>query len=131
MNSEEEYLEGNAFMVHQFFTNLLGKPNIRVAYLGDHYWSDVEASAKFKFKEGGVTTMWDGIAVIEELYYEQEPHQRQHLLPVGNNPHLVDTRPYWGPSYFLEGTKRNYFVAEVEKVSRYAIPFVRNLKLLL
>jgi hypothetical protein len=40
----------------------------------------------------------------------------------------------WGLSFFLEADKdnrRNFFVAEVEKVARYAIPFVKNLKYLL
>lgn len=42
-----DYLEGNAFQVHEYFQNLVGKPQIKVAYFGDHFWSDVYHGANF------------------------------------------------------------------------------------
>ena len=35
------YLEGNANIVHQFYQRILGKDKVRIAYFGDHFWSDV------------------------------------------------------------------------------------------
>jgi len=67
---------------------------------------------------------------MEELFYEHEPNVRRHLYPPTVTPSLIDTRSFWGPNYFLDGSKRNYFVAEAESVARYAIPFVRNINLL-
>ena len=128
-----DYLEGNAFQVHEYFQHLLGKKQIKVAYFGDHYWSDAYHSASFQWRslDSDIPQKWDSIAVIEELFYEHDKLTRSQLYPAGASPNLIDTRPFWGPSYFIKGGKRNYFVSEVAGVARYAIPFVRNLNLLM
>lgn len=110
----------------------MGKPQIRVAYFGDHYWSDVLYGGSFlpPARDQQSTTKWDSIAVMEELYYEHDPASRRVFYPQSTSPSLIDTRPFWGPNYFLDGSRRNYFVAEAERVARYAIPFARTIQLL-
>ena len=44
----------------------------------------------------------------------------------------VDTRALWGDSYFIEclnenETLPNFFVSEVAKRAKYALPFMRNI----
>ena len=49
----------------------------------------------------------------------------------------VLTSEKWGPSYFFESIDNsekvhvNYFVGEVAKVARYALPYVKNIELML
>jgi hypothetical protein len=54
------------------------------------------------------------------------------------DPQMVTPSKYlWGASYFLdydaEGTRtiRNYFMSEIENLARYAVPFVKNIDLLM
>lgn len=52
---------------------------------------------------------------------------------MGRDPDAVDPSQFWGDNYFLDRDPstgkllRNYFVAEVDKVARYALPFVKNI----
>ena len=66
---------------------------------------------------------WDAIAVIEELALFDKSLEHR-------DPDHVLTHEYWGPNYFVsaEGTK-SYFISEVAKVARYALPFVYNINL--
>ena len=40
--------------------------------------------------------------------------------------------PYWGSDFFFDLVDgrpvKNYFVGEIEKVARYAVPFVKNIR---
>ena len=51
---------------------------------------------------------------------------------MGKDPLLLDHSAYWGDNYFVDTINgqpvKNYFVAQVEKVARYAIPFVKNMQ---
>jgi hypothetical protein len=52
------------------------------------------------------------------------------------DPNLIPhAQGIWGPSYFLdEGTQkviRNFWVHEVSECARYAVPFIKNIDLLL
>ena len=134
------FIDGNAFLVHRYFQNMLQKEQIKVVYFGDHYWSDVHHAGNFNPypEEKDAASKWDSIAVIEEL----QEHDKS--LNDGKDPHLLKTERYWGPSYFTDEVqtaagasswwsapaktvKRNFFVAEAEKTARYALPFVRNI----
>ena len=50
----------------------------------------------------------------------------------GKDPLLIDNSPNWGENFFIDtvnGQKvRNYFMAKVDKVARYAVPFVKNIR---
>ena len=64
--------------------------------------------------------------MIEEFHHEDATYAEgvdARLIPHNAN--------YWGPSYFMHDNKKNYFVSEVEKVSRYAVPFIKNIKYLM
>ena len=115
---------------------MIQRQNIKVVYFGDHYWSDVHHGGNFNPFPGDShsDSKWDSIAVIEEM---QEYDTR---LNDGKDPHLLKTERYWGPSYFFDDVlaynwsghrdpalRRNFFVSEVEKTARYALPFVRNM----
>ena len=85
--------------------------------------SDVAASAICRSPEG---VEWQSIAVIEELA------QYDHRLLQGLKKDWVDTKNFWGETYFASENQDgkllpNYFVKEVSKRSRYALPFVRNI----
>ena len=69
---------------------------------------------------------WDAIAVIEELYWQDKDSSE------GSDAHLNDMGPYWGSDFFFDLVDgrpvKNYFVGEIEKVARYAVPFVKNIR---
>ena len=126
---------------------MCGKKEIKIAYFGDHYWSDVYATSTFRYLDNPENLkmmmpgmqmnfakheMWDAIAVVEELYLEEPCADKRKLLTNGTDPHLIDMKSYWGESYFYhDNGRRNFFVAHLEKSARYAIPFMRNLKQLI
>ena len=65
---------------------------------------------------------WDPIAVIEELACHDPS------LEMGTSAQPVNWQQFWGQNYFVGPSgRRNYFVAEMEKVARYALPFVKNI----
>lgn len=82
--------------------------------------SDVHASSQCASSD---LVQWDAIAVIEELALFDKSLEKvdaDHVL----------THSYWGPNYFMnEDGIKNYFISEVEKVARYALPFVYNIEL--
>ena len=114
---------------------------MRIAYFGDHFWSDVQAGATF-VPQGFTSEQkkWDAIAVIEELWrFDNESS-------MGKDPLLLDNSAFWGENFFIDNTVpqeeqssteamtsavKNYFVAELEKVARYALPFVKNMEWLM
>jgi len=66
-------------------------------------------------------------------------HDQSYAGSLGD-PRLVNTSNYWGADYFWEEVslasgitriKRDFFVSEVERVARYALPFVRNISMLM
>jgi len=69
--------------------------------------------------------------VIEELALYDK------TLEMGRAADHVLTTEKWGPNFFFdcnsdtEEIKLNYFVSEVSKVARYALPFIKNIKLML
>jgi hypothetical protein len=56
-------------------------------------------------------------------------------LDEGDNNCIPWNKDMWGASYFFDaetmGLRRNYFMAEVERVSRYAIASVQQCRMLL
>ena len=99
-----------------------------MCYFGDHFWSDVHASATYKQSD---KPKWDSIAVIEELYWFDNQASE------GKEAHLLSMDRFWGNNFFFDNHPsqtepiKNYFVAEVEKVARYAVPFVKNISRLI
>lgn len=66
--------------------------------------------------------------MIEELlFYNME-------LAEGIDPRLFKYEEYWGANYFYEisektgSVKKNYFISQLEKHARYALPLVKNIK---
>lgn len=118
-------LEGNYFHLQNFFKQRLGTNNLRIAFFGDHYMSDVHSSALGNTDQ----VTWESFAVIEELA-NYDGRFRQ-----GSKPDNVMTENYWGPDYFFEFVNgkrmRNLFVTEAARVSRYAVPFMKNIALLM
>ena len=51
---------------------------------------------------------------------------------MGKDPLLLDHSAYWGDNYFVDTINgqpvKNYFVAQVENVARYAVPFDKNMQ---
>lgn len=128
-------MEGSSQLLHKYFQKIYGE-HVRIAYFGDHYLTDVyhTAVARFCDKEDHMREKWDAIAIIEELFFHDKS------LDMGLDPDMINSAPKWGGNYFWEevpmpnGTtrvKRNYFVSEVGKSARYAMPFVRNIAHLL
>ena len=92
------YIDGNAFLVHQYFQNMLQREQIKVVYFGDHYWSDVHYGGNFNPYPGDTdfNSKWDSIAVMEEMQaYDKGLNDEK-------DPHLLKTERYWGPSYFFD-----------------------------
>jgi hypothetical protein len=122
-------LEGNAKLLTDYFQNLFNKPGVKVGYFGDGYLSDIHATAQFnqKQQEQGNKAVWDCFAVIEEF------NQIDKKYELGHDAQLLPWAPErWGQSYFLHKNKdqeimRNYFVCELDKVARYALPFIKNI----
>ena len=87
----------------------------------------MQASATF-VPQGFATPQrkWDAIAVIEELWWFDNESS------MGQNPLLLNNYAFWGENFFIDNFNgqplKNYFVAELEKVARYALPFVKNMK---
>ena len=79
--------------------------------------SDVHFSAQNKG--------WDSLAVVEEL----ATFDRQ--LDGGIDPCAVDTSEKWGAYFVHECGRRNFFVGEIAKVARYALPYVRNIGMMI
>ena len=99
----EIHIEGNAKTLEQFFEKKVGRSNLKYAFFGDQYISDVHASS--------TNANWDGFAVIEELlFYNMD-------LAEGIDPRILSYEEYWGPHYFFDDdpktgkAKRNYFIA--------------------
>lgn len=82
------YLEGNAKLLRQHFQKSLGKEDVRVAFFGDQYISDVQASSMNKG--------WDSFAIVEELMFFDMS------FADGVDPRLVRYDKYWGSNYFVE-----------------------------
>lgn len=123
LESHQSYTEGNAKLVTQFYQRLLNKDQVRVCYFGDHFWSDCWASSTHQTP--GQQHKWDSIAVCEEFYWlDQEPSE-------GMDPLLNDMEQFWGRNFFFDTAYgrqiKNYFVAEMESVSRYAVPMIKNI----
>ena len=129
LNADDAFLEGNANTAHEYFRSTLGKDVVRVAYFGDHFWSDAHASATFQPQGTPAQPKWDGIAVLEEMWWIDNESSE------GSDPLLIDNSRFWGDSFFFDTVNnqqvRNYFMAELDKVARYAVPFVKNIKRLI
>lgn len=70
---------------------------------------------------------WDSFAVIEEMLHYDESYAE------GVDPKIIKYDKYWGAHYFFEHfdnglIKRNYFIAELEKSARYALPLIKSIK---
>lgn len=97
-----------------------------MAFFGDHYNTDVNASAMAKTT---LAQKWHSFAVIEELA-QVDPRLRENL-PADH----IDTSRLWGPSYFYEEQEgqrvKSLLVGEVCRVARYAVPYMRSISLLM
>lgn len=100
----EIYTEGNAKILTHYFQRILGiSGELRVAFFGDQYITDVTASSTHPG--------WDGIAVVEEMALFDSSYER------GSDPRHIKYEKYWGKdTYFVEHQegkrpKRNYFLS--------------------
>ena len=69
--------------------------------------------------------------VIEECTWcGDEYEQIEESSPLARVPaNLVPNTAYWGADHFVHDTanpKKNYFVSEVAKSARYAIPLIKH-----
>jgi hypothetical protein len=101
----EIYTEGNSKLLTHYFKKTLGiEGEIRVAFFGDQYITDVHASSS--------NPGWDGFAVVEELsLYDPS-------LTYGKDPQFIPYDKYWGKdTYFVETSedgkrpRRSYFIS--------------------
>ena len=88
----EIYTEGNSKTLTNYFKRILKMRHdqeLRVAFFGDQYITDVDASAS--------NPGWDGIAVVEELaWYDSR-------LLYGTDSRMIQNDTYWGKdTYFIE-----------------------------
>jgi len=125
-------LEGSSAILTEYYQRKLSREDIKIAYFGDAYMTDIHATHQFsqKLKSHGNKASWEGIAVIEELSAEDRSFEE------GVSARLVPhNEKIWGKSYFYDDFEgkvtRNFFVSEMDKVARYAVPFVKNIKYLL
>jgi len=56
-----KYIEGNSYMLTEFFKKVLIKDEVKVAYFGDNYITDTYASSQMP--------NWHGFAIIEEMVF--------------------------------------------------------------
>lgn len=89
--------------MERFFQNQLEKENLRIAFFGDQYMSDVHYSAVCDSQD---SVKWEAIAVIEELALFDKD------LEMGTNPDHVLTDKYWGENYFVDDGNKSYLVGE-------------------
>lgn len=127
LQANKAYLEGNSYLVHAYFRQLLGKEEVRVAYCGDHFWSDALAATYCKPRG---QPAWQSIGVVEELWWFNNGSSE------GKDPHLIDNSTFWGANHFVDtladGSQvKNFFTKEMETAARYAVPFLKNLGMLL
>ena len=115
----ENYIFGNSKTLTGFFKRITHKEQVRVAFFGDQYITDVYSSS--------LHPNWDGIAVVEELLLYDDSYAE------GVDPEMIPLSPLWGGDYFLDkdeagNIKRNYFIAQLEDCARYMLPLVKNIK---
>lgn len=79
--------------MENFFQREFEREDIRIAFFGDHYASDVYASATCASSD---KVKWDAIAVIEELAVFDR------RLEMGCDFERISTYEYWGPNYFFD-----------------------------
>ena len=71
-----------------------GKEEIKIAFHGDQYASDVHWSQQEK--------CWDGIAIIEELSLRTDEYSKiDGVYDVRMDPYLPNN-DVWGPDFFLD-----------------------------
>jgi hypothetical protein len=69
---------------------------------------------------------WDPIVVMEEMC-----HIKQEYYGVNYPTVLPYEEDFWGKSYFVDkGERPNFFIKEIEKFSRYAVPLIRNITIM-
>lgn len=102
-----------------------------MCYFGDHLRGDAWAGGNFVPQGFAVPQpKWDSIAIIEDLWwYDRDSSE-------GKDPNLYDCSSFFGESYFSDTTAtgevtRNFFISELEKSARYAMPFLKNINRLM
>ena len=62
-------IEGNALVLTEYFARYIEKADVKVAFFGDNYLADVEATSTFneRLRELENPAHWDSIAVVEEF----------------------------------------------------------------
>ncbi|CDW90182.1 UNKNOWN [Stylonychia lemnae] len=117
------YTQGNSRILTEYFKRVLQKEDIRVAFFGDQYISDVYSSS--------LNENWDAFAVVEEMNHYDDRYCE------GVSPLLMKYEQYWGESYFIEKSldgkriKKNYFISQVEDCARYMLPLMKNINLMM
>jgi hypothetical protein len=72
---------------------------------------------------------WHGIAIIEELLFQEDCEEVDELQPI--DPKLIPYTKYWGECYFIHSKanpKKNWYVDMCSKNARYAVPLVRHMR---
>ena len=115
------YLEGNSEMLNEYLKQKYNKDQPQVAFFGDQYTSDVHWS-------NGAHANWHGIAVIEEMMFQEDFEGVSHLEPLDHQ--LIPYTKYWGECYFIhskDDPKKNWYVDQLSKNARYAVPLIRHI----
>jgi len=70
---------------------------------------------------------WEPIVVMEEMCQIMPEYYGVHYPTI-----LDNDEKYWGKSYFFYGKDQrpNWFIKEIEKYARWAVPLVKNIKIM-
>jgi hypothetical protein len=143
MSQHRVFLGGNAKLLTQFFQAEVDKEDVKIAYFGSHGNNDIQACHSFneKMKSEGAKSNWDVIAVINEMADPKKMFPDQDRF----KPFPEQKDGLWGPSYFHDYHERvyddietildspqpkNFFITEIERCCRYAVPTVRNINMM-
>lgn len=91
-------------MLNDYLSKRFSTEHPVVAYFGDQYTSDVHWS-------NGAHTNWHGIAVIEEIMFQEDYEDVSQMEPI--DPKLIPYKKYWGDCYFIHSKKdpkKNWYV---------------------
>ena len=114
------YIMGNKNLLEQHLRKKTGKANVKIVFHGDQWVSDVHWSNSCE--------SWDGIAVVEEFCAapDYEPISDSGPYKTKCEAGLTAYTKYWGDDFFTQDGKRNYYVTQMSKNARYAVPLLRH-----
>jgi hypothetical protein len=116
------FVDGNATMLTEYLKICCAKEDVKVAFLSHNYYQDILSTFYMNEKliDREAPERWDTIAVCNDFV------RLTQRGGVYSGELICHNRLKWGDSYFYDeiaGKKvRNFFLAEMTKYARYAIP---------